>query len=188
MHLFHIPPCTIQNRNVHISVLNGALWDMEQVNCGIWELGQYWQFIGVYPCVHLSDTTDFNYLGSVFRDEKKKCIYRYKYKYEYELCLYTYILYAYLYPKINSARHGLKSNQSYKHPMNHIPSIVPNNNVYAWILMRNTNIHIAKSIKPFKTNPFEFPGFIWSLLLNRVKDESYNRMIQFNDAYMHPQT
>ena len=31
MHLFHIPQCTIENRNVHISVLNGALWDMEQV-------------------------------------------------------------------------------------------------------------------------------------------------------------
>ena len=33
MHLFHIPQCSIQNRNVHISVLNGALWDMEQVHC-----------------------------------------------------------------------------------------------------------------------------------------------------------
>ena len=40
MHLFHIPQCTIQNRNVHISVLNGALWDMELVRCGIYELGQ----------------------------------------------------------------------------------------------------------------------------------------------------
>ena len=40
MHLFHIPQCTIQNRNVHISVLNGAFGDMEQVHCGICELGQ----------------------------------------------------------------------------------------------------------------------------------------------------
>ena len=40
MHLFHIPQCNIQNRNVHISVLNVALWDMEQVHCGISELGQ----------------------------------------------------------------------------------------------------------------------------------------------------
>ena len=39
MHLFHIPQCTIQNRNVYISVLNGALWDMEQVHCGICEMG-----------------------------------------------------------------------------------------------------------------------------------------------------
>ena len=31
MHLSHIPQYTIQNRNVHISVLNGALWDMGQV-------------------------------------------------------------------------------------------------------------------------------------------------------------
>ena len=41
MHLFHIPQCTIQNRNVHISVLYGALWDMEQVHCGICELDQF---------------------------------------------------------------------------------------------------------------------------------------------------
>ena len=40
MHLFHIPECSIQNRNVHISVLNGAFWDMEQVHSGIDELGQ----------------------------------------------------------------------------------------------------------------------------------------------------
>ena len=35
MHLFYISQCSIQNRNVHISVLNGALWDMAQVNSGI---------------------------------------------------------------------------------------------------------------------------------------------------------
>ena len=39
MHLFHIPQCSIQNRNVYISVLNGALWDMEQVQSGICEIG-----------------------------------------------------------------------------------------------------------------------------------------------------
>ena len=39
MHLFHIPQCSIQNRNGHISVLNGALWDMEQVHSGICEVG-----------------------------------------------------------------------------------------------------------------------------------------------------
>ena len=37
MHLFHIPQCTIQNRILHISVLNGVLWDMEKVHCGICE-------------------------------------------------------------------------------------------------------------------------------------------------------
>ena len=37
MHLCHIPQCTIQNRNVYISVLNGALWDIEQVHCDICE-------------------------------------------------------------------------------------------------------------------------------------------------------
>ena len=31
---------SIQNRNVHVSVLNGALWDMEQVHSGICQLGQ----------------------------------------------------------------------------------------------------------------------------------------------------
>ena len=39
MHLFHIAQCSIQSRNVHISVLNGALWDMEQVHSGICEIG-----------------------------------------------------------------------------------------------------------------------------------------------------
>ena len=38
MHLFHIPQYTIQNRNVHISVLNGVLWDMEQIHWGICEI------------------------------------------------------------------------------------------------------------------------------------------------------
>ena len=40
MHLFHIPQCSIQNKNVHISVLSGGMWDMEQVHSGIYELGQ----------------------------------------------------------------------------------------------------------------------------------------------------
>ena len=37
MHLFHIPQCSIQNRNVHISVVNGALLGVEQVHSGICE-------------------------------------------------------------------------------------------------------------------------------------------------------
>ena len=44
MHLFHIPQCSFQNRNLHISDLNGALWDMEQVHSGISELGQVLQY------------------------------------------------------------------------------------------------------------------------------------------------
>ena len=39
MHLLKIPECSIQNRNVHISVLNGAFLDMEQVYFGICEIG-----------------------------------------------------------------------------------------------------------------------------------------------------
>ena len=54
MHLFHIPQCSIQNRNVYISVLNGAFWDMEQVHSGICELGQCAvdsaQLRTEYPC------------------------------------------------------------------------------------------------------------------------------------------
>ena len=42
MHLSHIPQHTIQNRNVHISVLNGVLWDMGQVHWGICEIGQFY--------------------------------------------------------------------------------------------------------------------------------------------------
>ena len=39
MHLSHIPLCTIQNKNVCISVLNGVLWDMGLVHCGICGIG-----------------------------------------------------------------------------------------------------------------------------------------------------
>ena len=41
MQLFHITQYTTQKRNVHISVLNGALWEMEQLHCGICELGEF---------------------------------------------------------------------------------------------------------------------------------------------------
>ena len=35
MHLSYIPLCTIQNRNVHVLVLNGALCYMGQLRCGM---------------------------------------------------------------------------------------------------------------------------------------------------------
>ena len=38
MQLPHIPQCTIQNINVHISVLNGVLWDMGQVHYVIYKI------------------------------------------------------------------------------------------------------------------------------------------------------
>ena len=38
MHLIHVAQCTIQNRNVPIAILNGALWHMEQVYYGICQL------------------------------------------------------------------------------------------------------------------------------------------------------
>ena len=39
MHLSHIPQYTIHNRNVHITVVNGVLWDIGQVHCRICEIG-----------------------------------------------------------------------------------------------------------------------------------------------------
>ena len=41
MHQSNIPQCTIQNRNVHVSVLNGALWDMGEVHYGICEISLF---------------------------------------------------------------------------------------------------------------------------------------------------
>ena len=34
-----MPQYNIHNRNVHISVLNGALWDIKQVHSGICDIG-----------------------------------------------------------------------------------------------------------------------------------------------------
>ena len=44
-HLFHIPQYTIHNKSVPISVLNGALCDIEQVLYGICEIGTSEQFV-----------------------------------------------------------------------------------------------------------------------------------------------
>ena len=38
MHLSHTAQRSIQNRSVHFSVLNVALWNMEQVHSGICEI------------------------------------------------------------------------------------------------------------------------------------------------------
>ena len=46
--MFNIPQYTIENRNVQISVLNGVLWDMAQVHCGICESGQLCFFKGAH--------------------------------------------------------------------------------------------------------------------------------------------
>ena len=51
IHLFYISQSTIQNRNVHISVLNGALWDMGLVHCGVCEWGHF--LVGSCPVVLL---------------------------------------------------------------------------------------------------------------------------------------
>ena len=55
MHLWHIPQCTIQNRNVHISVLNGALWDMAQCTVGFVNLVYSRAILEVaVPCLSLA--------------------------------------------------------------------------------------------------------------------------------------
>ena len=61
MHLSHIPQCTIQNRNVHISGLNCALWDIGQVHCGIREFGVLlndWSIVvwATWKIFHITDS------------------------------------------------------------------------------------------------------------------------------------
>ena len=73
MHLFHIPQYIIQSRNVHISVLNDALWDMGQVHRGICKLGHwsfqnhaqnfYWQIV-TYSKVASQNSNVFWYIWS----------------------------------------------------------------------------------------------------------------------------
>ena len=46
----HSPSCKFQNINVHISVLNGVLWDMRQVHCGICEFGLLVGIHWVHDC------------------------------------------------------------------------------------------------------------------------------------------
>ena len=51
MHLSHIPQYTIQNRNVHISVLNGVLWNKGKLHrticeIGLWNAKKYINLIG----------------------------------------------------------------------------------------------------------------------------------------------
>ena len=45
MRLFQIPQCSIQNRNVRTSVLNAAMWDVEQVHFGICEIGPLFIYV-----------------------------------------------------------------------------------------------------------------------------------------------
>ena len=61
MHLFYIPECTIQNRNGHISILTGALCDMEQVNCGFCEIGPFHYVFQLY-----ANSLTKNYFLSVY--------------------------------------------------------------------------------------------------------------------------
>ena len=40
MHPFNMPQCTIQRRNVHISVLNGAKWRTAVLNGALGDMGE----------------------------------------------------------------------------------------------------------------------------------------------------
>ena len=80
INLFHTPQFPIQNRNVHISVLNGALWDMKQVDCGICKLGQLFrrlQMVSLYMiyflCVVLLLDTVGGNLVEIFGDPGVGC-------------------------------------------------------------------------------------------------------------------
>ena len=63
MYLFYIPQCTMRNKKVHISILNGVLWDMELVHCGICEIAlSIWSVSSYLSCnvnsvMHLEKNT-----------------------------------------------------------------------------------------------------------------------------------
>ena len=54
MHTFHILKWSIQNSNVRISALNGALWDMEEVHSGICEIYLLVLWLGSCLCALLT--------------------------------------------------------------------------------------------------------------------------------------
>ena len=63
MHLPHIPQYTIQNRNVHISVMNRVLWDMRLMHCGICKTGVCHTFGCIVGFVRLVYLTLFMHCG-----------------------------------------------------------------------------------------------------------------------------
>ena len=78
MLLFHIPQCSIQNRNVHISVLNGAFWDLEQVHSWICETALLLNSImmsQLITCWILFNTLRLRRNGCHFADNLFKCIF-----------------------------------------------------------------------------------------------------------------
>ena len=101
MHLSHIPQCTIQNRNVHISVLNGALWDMGQVHRGICEIGLLpccMQYISCYkwPCHNETLLYHWIIMGKyhLSLSQYKNYIFRYKdFHYKEKTVVRPYFLY-----------------------------------------------------------------------------------------------
>ena len=62
MHLFHIPQCSILNRNVHSSVLNGALWAMEHVHSGICEFGLFLPVNRLFALPDLCTSIDISHI------------------------------------------------------------------------------------------------------------------------------
>ena len=67
MHLSRTQQYTIQNRNVHISVRNGVLWDMGQVYCGMCKIGLFCT-IGQLWDVELSRLTENTGMQSLAND------------------------------------------------------------------------------------------------------------------------
>ena len=56
----------IMNRNVHISVLNGVLWGMEQVHSGICELGQFYEYRRFLMYSNTKDTIHTSFTGKLW--------------------------------------------------------------------------------------------------------------------------
>ena len=59
---------TVPYPYVHISVLNSTLWDMEQMHCGICEIGLFWQ--ALWPVVAINDYALIQFFVSVLVNNK----------------------------------------------------------------------------------------------------------------------
>ena len=70
MRLSHIPKYKIQNKNVHIFVPNGVLWDMAHVHCGI--CGLFFVLVQLLPATLINTTVWIMLSTSTFNKNKAK--------------------------------------------------------------------------------------------------------------------
>ena len=62
MHLVHITQRIIQNRNVHISVLHGAMWNIEQVHSEIYGIAGGMLYISLQTHISITCIVELNVL------------------------------------------------------------------------------------------------------------------------------